>query len=687
MNGFAFRKYMIFDWAGTRYRMERLQPDGEILLERIEDGQLSIVTREHLLKEYRAGSIQAIVDGAVAPDERAPGNVYSRPLVDLTPLQRKEMERNCAYLRGVLEHGQPVFTAGYLKPILADIASQIGDPSPPSVVTFWRWYRRNLRSQDKRSQIPRHDKRGRRGSRQPERLLELAQEAITEAHKLSPRTTMTVIETLLRRKVDQANLNPLSQGLISMPSRRTLYRLMSSIEAYDAVALRQGQAAADRQFRILRGGVKTTRILERVEIDHTPVDLFLIDDRTGLPCGRPTLTMCLDHYSKMPVGYHLSFSAPSLAAVVGALRHAILPKEPRAPADGKPDGQATARAWHCYGVPQEIVVDNGLEFHSQALESLAMDLGTEVLFCPKYQPWYKGSIERFLGSISRRFLHVMPGTSFARWHERGDYDPLKHAVLTIGEFKLLFEKWLLDDYAQTVHRSTQQPPWARWHEGLLAHEPVLPISKQALSQRIGDVTERSLRQDGIVIDGIRYSGPELAPMLRTHGAGVRVRVVFDPEDLGEIQVWAPNAQDPVSVRALDWSYANGLTQYQNQLVRKLLQDKGASQSDAASLHQARSELIGMVQELMTSRKLRDRKRSARILGSSSSKPEAKPLAGASAALLPQRPLAAAQKLKLASPKETANGRLPLVAVGETEQPTPTFRLMRWDDLPPTGDRE
>ncbi|MEL4419744.1 integrase, partial [Shewanella algae] len=84
--------------------------------------------------------------------------------------------------------------------------------------------------------------------------------------------------------------------------------------------------------------VQTTRILERVEIDHTPLDLFLVDDRTGLPCGRPTLTMCLDHFSKMPLGYHLSFSAPSLGAVIGALRHAVLPKEAMAGGDSTADG-------------------------------------------------------------------------------------------------------------------------------------------------------------------------------------------------------------------------------------------------------------------------------------------------------------------------------------------------------------
>lgn len=46
MNGFAFRKHMVFDWSGARYRMERLQPNGEILVERVA-GWERTVAREH----------------------------------------------------------------------------------------------------------------------------------------------------------------------------------------------------------------------------------------------------------------------------------------------------------------------------------------------------------------------------------------------------------------------------------------------------------------------------------------------------------------------------------------------------------------------------------------------------------------------------------------------------------------
>ncbi len=175
-------------------------------------------------------------------------------------------------------------------------------------------------------------------------------------------------------------------------------------------------------------------------------------------------------------------------------------------------------------------------------------------------------------------------------------------------------------------------------------------------------------------------------MLRTHGAGVRVRVVFDPEDMGEIQVWAPDTQDPITVRALDWAYAKGLTQHQNQLVRRLLQEKGAAKADAAALQQARSELIGMVQELMGSRKLRDRKRSARILGQSSTKPDVASHIGADRSPQAERPKVAKRSQDMQPPREAASGRPPLILVGDGDQPAPTFRLARWDEPPFPGGR-
>ena len=66
--------------------------------------------------------------------------------------------------------------------------------------------------------------------------------------------------------------------------------------------------------------------LERVELDHFLCDVHLVCGKTGAALGRPWLTLAVDHYSGMVVGYHLTFAPPSAASVLAALRHAIVPK-------------------------------------------------------------------------------------------------------------------------------------------------------------------------------------------------------------------------------------------------------------------------------------------------------------------------------------------------------------------------
>ena len=106
--------------------------------------------------------------------------------------------------------------------------------------------------------------------------------------------------------------------------------------------------------------------------------------------------MFLDHHSRMPLGYYLSYGGASAAAVMGAQRHAVPPKTPAARVMPK---LHVEHVWPCYGLPDTLVLDNGLEFLGDTLESVALDLGIRLQFCPKHQPRFKGSIERFLKKL------------------------------------------------------------------------------------------------------------------------------------------------------------------------------------------------------------------------------------------------------------------------------------------------
>jgi len=411
--------------------------------------------------------------------------------------------------------------------------------------------------------------------------------------------------------------------------------------------MREGKVAADRRYKIVRSAVQPTSILERVEADHTPLDLFVIDERTWLPTGRPTLTVLIDKFSRFPLGYYLSFAAPSAAAVVGALRHAILPKALSAAALPQLPFE---KDWPCYGVPMRLVVDNGLEFHGKDLEGIANDLGMVIEYCPRRTPRFKGAVERFLKTINYFFAHQLPGASFARFHQRGDYDPQEQALITFAELKQILEKWIVDVYAETPHRGIGTTPRARWTEGVTAYTPELPASPAALQLRIGQHARRRLRRTGIELNGLHYSGNGLQTILRRYGEGVEVRLVFDPDDLGVVQVWGPDDDEPMSVRAVDFSYADGLSLRQHDLIRQTVRERGESAVDNAALQRGRAGIAATVETLMVDRKQKARHRAAAIRGISSVQPSGRtPIPAAPA---PQRASAPPRPAKTAVPPKT-----------------------------------
>lgn len=70
---------------------------------------------------------------------------------------------------------------------------------------------------------------------------------------------------------------------------------------------RDGAYRADMEFKAIGGHTRPSRIMERVEIDHTTLDLILLDDESLVSIGRPNLTLLIDVYSHCIVGFNLSF--------------------------------------------------------------------------------------------------------------------------------------------------------------------------------------------------------------------------------------------------------------------------------------------------------------------------------------------------------------------------------------------
>jgi putative transposase len=93
----------------------------------------------------------------------------------------------------------------------------------------------------------------------------------------------------------------LSRGL-RVPSRGTLVRRIAKLDPVAVVNTRQGTDAA-RSLRSAGGVPPPVRqLLEQVQIDHTVVDVMVVDERDRLPIGRPYVTGAIDVCSRYMVG-------------------------------------------------------------------------------------------------------------------------------------------------------------------------------------------------------------------------------------------------------------------------------------------------------------------------------------------------------------------------------------------------
>ncbi len=605
MNGFEFAKNTHFDWNNSRFRVEAVNPDSTIVIYCLGDGKISVQEQHSLLKEYSAGTLRFSAHSQNSEQMR----LITRPISEFKKEIQDEYCRRLKYIQAIYRCCSDRPNVSEVDRVRLEVARTLNEQSPPSRATIYRWLARtNIAHGDSRSLIPRFDRRGPRGAYVDQEIIRLFEDAVNEAFNKTPAADLPQITAILRDKINAENELRNEKLKLWMPSKTTCHRLLQRMDQYQLACYKDGKRKSSRVYRLVGKGVETTRVLERYEIDHTPMDVFVVDESTKLPLGRPWLTMIIDHYSRMPVGYYIGFTPPSTASIFSAMRHAILPKKLI-----KVDGLTTHNAWPCYGIPQIVVSDNGLEFHGMAFETLLFNTGIQLLLCPKHEPQFKGVIERFLKTINYQFSHMLPGTSLAKYYLRGEYEPEKHAVLTLTELKAVIEKWMIDIYAQRVHRTLGVTPYSRWVEGTKKVTPKLPADIGILEQSFGIPSKRSLRKDGILIHGLRYSDPNLQNVLNRYGPGIRVSVVYDPDDLGQIKVFEPDVHDKfVRAHAVFFEYADGLTQYQNKVIQAQVREKGEDSSNENSLMEAKLEVAAWADALVHHRKTSDRRKGKRL---------------------------------------------------------------------------
>jgi putative transposase len=479
-----------------------------------------------------------------------------------------------------------------------------------SASSLHRWLRDFSESgYDVRALVPSYARSGTKGTpRLPlegERILE---QVFAECQRHPMQRTVNDVYLMVIHRIAEENRTRPPDYQIDHPGQTTVYRRIK--QAGNVSILRRRRSRMEQQADApVAPGPSLTHILQRVEIDHTLLDLFLVDEEDRLPIGRPTLTFALDVYSGFPLGVFVGFEPPSYRAVMNCLLHALLPK-----ADAR-ELYDTRNGWIAYGLPELLIIDHGKEFIGRDLDDACAQLGMLVERLPVQAAWFKGTIERFFRTNNTGLIHTLPGTSFSNILERGDYDSMKHACISLTAFWKLLHVFLLDYYAQNWHDGRECIPAKRWAEcvqsGFL---PALHTSAEETRILLYPGDTRTLQRAGIEFETLRYQSPDLSRLRSVLPRGTPVRCKYDPGDISALYVCDPTVTHTwLRVPAVDQAYTQGLSLWKHRLIRGyVLREKGAV--DIAALAAAKAHIQQIAaEEFSTTRQGRGRKTAARYL--------------------------------------------------------------------------
>lgn len=568
MNQITFKVGTRLTIRGKRWKIVNILDDDKYCLVNEDTQAWKQNTLDELLALYSTKTLLLTMSGeALATYDENTGAAQRKAAVSLHHVN--EQQRNKALLRKAMAHKARELTKK-LKIIPADITpdvrakleAEFGPESVPSESTICNWNRRYRKSGDSPdSLIGREVLRGSTGSRIDPRAEEFITEGIETQFKTNRRKTREFIFHYVRAKIDQHN--HATGENIPIPSRSTIFRRLDALTSYDTDKARYGRRYADNKYRMSGKGVEVSTILERVEIDHTPIDAFLIDDLTGEVIDRVILTLIIDVYSRAILGFAISIGGTPSWSVKRALFHAIMPKSYL-----KERFPGRNWEWPCFGIALVYWLDNGSEFHARSVLESLFDLGADGVFIPRKTPQMHGPIERGQQTTNRGLSDFLPGRSFFKASERHDYDSIKEASITIKQFEELLHQWIIEVYHQRVHSSTGETPIERWKRKAEIITPILPTSVDALEFALSEFAERTLTHKGVELNNIQYNGVELQDLRKRFGETIVVDVRYFPDDLTTIFVAPSGSKDFVAIKAINHEELVGLSLFEHKQKHK-----------------------------------------------------------------------------------------------------------------------
>jgi len=332
---------------------------------------------------------------------------------------------------------------------------------------------------------------------------------------------------------------------ITMPSRGFFYQYLNWFvsqpdQGREVMNKRYGKGTWERIYMVFDTFAhRATFPLQYVFADHYLLDVFIVDEATRSIISRLWLTVLIDAYSRCIVGMALLEEDPCIESIQSALLHAIWQKSSHT--DLGIEGE-----WACYGIPQQLFLDNAWAHHSHSLENLARAIGQngkfdtiDLVFRPPYKARYGGLIETYFEWLSDRIKQLLPGAiqSSDPKHVR---DAAKKACLLYEDIYRFLQESVVE-YNHTPHKALKMTPHEKWTEGMKMGFPIVPtLTDEMRRQFLHLIPEtRQITEKGICVFGMQYTSPVVAKAERIgmDKKPIQYSLRYDPADISKIAMF------------------------------------------------------------------------------------------------------------------------------------------------------
>jgi putative transposase len=308
----------------------------------------------------------------------------------------------------------------------------------------------------------------------------------------------------------------------------------------------------------------------------------------------------------------VSVNSPGLTSVSGVLRCAIAPKTEMV-ANVKLE-----HGWLGAGIPDLIILDNGLEFHSPVFQRMGWEFGSNFTYCRVRTPWLKPHVERFFGTLD--FLTLARGRVHKRVANVLNMDPNEDAAVMFSDFVRGLVMFVVDVHPFQINERKLARPYDLMLEGLEKTPPAsFPHDLDRLRLTSAMSGQFTVHQGGVELRGLPFGSAELLPMRKRHGERFKTWVKWDPDDMAQIWIQDPGDERWVASPCRWQEYARGLSWNQHLQIRKFAREEFKKNNAYEYLEKARLRLHDHWLDSVAWKSSADRKKAALTSGASSSR--------------------------------------------------------------------